>query len=85
MSLIGWILVGLIAGFVASHIVKSRGSGLLVDVFLGVVGAVVGGALFGFLDYPGAAVFNVWSLIVAVAGATLVLFAYHTLVTRRHA
>ena len=53
MSLIGWIVLGLIAGFIASKIVNKAGEGALLDIILGVIGAVVGGWLFHTFGMPG--------------------------------
>jgi uncharacterized membrane protein YeaQ/YmgE (transglycosylase-associated protein family) len=83
MSFVAWIVFGLVAGFIASRIVNSRGSGILVDILLGVVGAVVGGLLFNLAGAGGVTGFNVLSLLVAVFGAMLVLAAYHMVTGRR--
>ena len=83
MSVIGWIVLGLIAGFVASKIVNSEGQGLLLDIVLGIVGAVVGGFLFHQLGAAGVTGFNIYSMFVAVVGAVVVLVVYHLLTGRR--
>ena len=83
MSIIGWIVLGLIAGFIASHLVNRRGEGLLLDIVLGIVGAIVGGWLFAFFGAEGVTGFNIYSMIVAVIGAIVVLVIYHALVGRR--
>ena len=77
MSIIGWIILGLIAGFIASKIVNKQGSGVLVDILLGIVGALVGGWLFVLLGGAGVSGVNIHSLIVAVIGAIAVLLVYH--------
>lgn len=79
MSLLIWILLGLVAGFIAAKIVNKRGEGWVGDIVLGIVGAVVGGWLFGLLGVGGVTGFNLYSLIVAVVGAVVVLFAYHAI------
>jgi uncharacterized membrane protein YeaQ/YmgE (transglycosylase-associated protein family) len=79
MSFLTWIVLGLIAGFIASKIVNNRGEGLFLDVVLGIVGAVVGGWLFGVFGASGVSGVNLYSLLVAVAGAIVVLFAYHAI------
>lgn len=79
MSLLAWIVLGLIAGFIASKIVNRRGEGFVLDVLLGVVGAVLGGLIFRLFGMRGVSGVNLHSLIVAVAGAVLVLIAYHAL------
>jgi uncharacterized membrane protein YeaQ/YmgE (transglycosylase-associated protein family) len=83
MSIIAWIVLGLLSGFIASKLVNKSGEGLILDTLLGVVGAVVGGAAFNFLGAAGVTGFNVWSLFVSVVGAMLVLVVYHALVGRR--
>jgi uncharacterized membrane protein YeaQ/YmgE (transglycosylase-associated protein family) len=79
MSFIAWIVLGLIAGFIASKIVNRAGEGILLDLILGIVGAVVGGWLFRVFGMPGVTGFNVYSLIVAVVGAIVFLVIYHLL------
>lgn len=82
MTFIAWIVLGLIAGFIASKIVNKAGEGLLLDVILGIVGAVVGGWLFRVFGMPGVTGFNAYSLIVAVVGAIVFLVVYHGLFHR---
>jgi uncharacterized membrane protein YeaQ/YmgE (transglycosylase-associated protein family) len=84
MSIIGWILLGLISGFIASKIVNRTGEGAVVDIVLGIVGAVVGGFLFNALGAIGVDGFNVWSMFVAVVGAIVVLLIKHAIMGRRH-
>ena len=83
MSIIGWIILGLIAGFVASKIVNKTGSGIVVDILLGIVGAVVGGFIFAQLGSVGVTGFNLWSMIVAIIGAIVILLIYHAIFGRR--
>lgn len=83
MSIIAWIVLGLIAGFIASKIINKTGEGLLLDIVLGVVGAVVGGWLFNLVGMSGVTGLNVYSLLVAVLGAVVVLVVYHLLIRRR--
>jgi uncharacterized membrane protein YeaQ/YmgE (transglycosylase-associated protein family) len=83
MSIIGWILLGLIAGFVASKIVNKAGEGVVLDIALGIVGAIVGGFLFALLGAQGVTGFNIYSMFVAVIGAIIVLVIYHAVVGRR--
>jgi uncharacterized membrane protein YeaQ/YmgE (transglycosylase-associated protein family) len=83
MSFAVWIVLGLIAGFVASKLVNKTGEGMLLDILLGVVGAVLGGWLFNAFGMHGVTGLNVYSVAVAVIGATVFLVAYHTLTTRR--
>jgi uncharacterized membrane protein YeaQ/YmgE (transglycosylase-associated protein family) len=83
MSIIAWIVLGLIAGFVASKVVNKRGEGLLLDILLGVVGAVVGGWLFHIFGAAGVTGLNLYSLLVAVVGAVVVLVIYHALIGKK--
>ena len=79
MSYLAWILLGLIAGFIGSKIVNKSGAGLLLDIILGIVGAIVGGWLFTSLGASGVTGLNLYSLAVAVAGAIVVLLIYHAI------
>ena len=79
MSFIAWIVLGLIAGFIASNLVNKSGEGFFLDVFLGVVGAVVGGYLFQTFGMSGVSGVNLYSILVAVVGAVVVLVIYHAL------
>jgi uncharacterized membrane protein YeaQ/YmgE (transglycosylase-associated protein family) len=83
MSIVGWILLGLIAGWIASKIVNKSGQGFLLDIVLGVIGAIVGGYLFALVGAEGITGFNVYSMVVAVIGAVIVLIGYHALSGRR--
>jgi uncharacterized membrane protein YeaQ/YmgE (transglycosylase-associated protein family) len=82
MSVIGWIVLGLIAGFIASKIVNKRGEGVLLDIVLGIIGALVGGFLFTQLGATGITGFNLYSMFVAVVGAVVVLLIYHMIAGR---
>jgi uncharacterized membrane protein YeaQ/YmgE (transglycosylase-associated protein family) len=77
MSILGWIVLGLIAGFIASKIVESRGQGFFLNILLGIVGGMVGGYLFEYFGGTGITGFNLWSMFVAVVGAIVVLVVYH--------
>jgi uncharacterized membrane protein YeaQ/YmgE (transglycosylase-associated protein family) len=83
MSFIAWIVLGLIAGFIASKIVNKAGDGMLVDIVLGIVGSVVGGWLFQTFGMAGVTGVNLYSILVAVIGAIVVLAVYHALVRGR--
>jgi uncharacterized membrane protein YeaQ/YmgE (transglycosylase-associated protein family) len=83
MSIFGWILLGLISGFVASKIVNRTGEGFFLDIILGIVGAIVGGFIFTAVGASGITGFNLYSMVVAVIGAIVVLVAYHALFRRR--
>ena len=83
MGIIAWLVLGLIAGFIASKIVNNSGQGVLLDIVLGIIGAFVGGFLFSFFGAAPVTGFNIYSMIVAVVGAVVVLWLYHALVGRR--
>ena len=82
MSVLAWIILGLIAGFIASKVVNGSGQGLLLDIVLGIVGAVVGGFLFGAIGARGITGPNLYSLLVATGGAIVVLRIYHAISRR---
>jgi len=77
MSILAWIVLGLIAGFIGSKIVNKSGEGFILDIILGIVGAVVGGYIFRFFGASGVTGLNIYSLIVAVIGAVVLLVIYH--------
>jgi len=77
MSIFAWIVLGLIAGFIASKIVNKQGEGIFLDIILGIVGAVAGGWLFNMFGAAGVSGLNLYSLLVAVVGAVVVLLLYH--------
>jgi len=79
MSFIAWIVLGLIAGFIGSKIINKRGEGLFLDIILGIIGAVVGGWVFHLFGMSGVTGLNIYSLIVAVIGAVVVLVIYHAI------
>lgn len=83
MSIIGWIVLGLIAGWLGSKIFGTSGNqGLLMDIVLGIIGALVGGFVFSFFGAAGVTGFNIWSLIVATIGALIVLWLYHNVIAK---
>ena len=79
MSVFAWIILGLIAGFIGSKVVNKRGEGLLLDLVLGIVGAIAGGWLFNLFGAAGVTGLNLYSLLVAVVGAIAVLVVYHAI------
>ena len=79
MSLIAWLVVGLIAGFLGSKIVNKRGEGVILDIVLGVVGAFVGGFLSSSLGMGTVDGLNFGSIAIATVGAIVVLIGYHAL------
>jgi uncharacterized membrane protein YeaQ/YmgE (transglycosylase-associated protein family) len=85
MSFLAWIVLGLLAGFIGSKIVNKTGEGVFLDIILGIVGAVVGGWLFNTFGAAGVSGLNLYSLLVAVVGAVVILFVYHAFTGRRTA
>ncbi len=83
MSILAWIVLGLIAGFIASKLVNKTGGNLLFDLVLGVIGAFVGGFLFTRFGAAGVDGLNLYSILVATIGAVVVLFIYHAITGRR--
>ena len=73
MNILLWIILGAIAGWVASLIVKSN-QGILLDIVVGIVGAFVGGFLFNLFGAAGVTGFNIYSILVAIVGAVVLLF-----------
>ena len=79
MGILSWLIVGLIAGFIGSKIVNRTGEGLVRDILLGILGAMVGGAIFTELGFAGVTGVNLASIVVAVIGAIIVLVVYHAI------
>ena len=79
MHLIAWLVLGLVAGFIGSKVVNKSGEGLIMDILLGIVGAFVGGFLFRTFGGHGVTGLDLYSLIVAVIGAIVVLVVYHAI------
>lgn len=82
MSVISWIILGVIAGFLGSKIVNKSGQGMIMDIVLGIIGAIVGGVIFSAFGATGVTGLNIYSLIVAVIGSIVVLWAYHAIAGR---
>ena len=83
MGILSWLILGLIAGFIASKIINKSGEGIIIDIVLGIIGAFVGGWLFSFFGAHGVTGLNIYSMLVAIVGAIVVLLIYHALVRRR--
>jgi uncharacterized membrane protein YeaQ/YmgE (transglycosylase-associated protein family) len=98
MTILAWVVLGLISGFIASMLVDDHGvdshrvdgrrvdsprTGVALDTVLGIAGAIIGGLVFTAVGAGGISEFNLWSLFVATVGAALVLAAYHTLARHR--
>jgi len=82
MSLLAWVILGLVAGFIGSKIVNKRGEGLILDIVLGIIGAVAGGWIFNALGASGVTGLNLYSLFVAVVGSIILLVLYHAVFCR---
>ncbi len=84
MSIIAWLILGLVSGFIASKIINKSGEGLIMDIVLGVVGAFVGGWISTRLFHgPAVTGLNLTSFLVSIVGAIIVLVVYHMVVRRR--
>ncbi len=79
MSILAWIFLGLIAGFIGSKIVNKSGEGIVLDIVLGIIGAIVGGWLFNRFGASGVTGVNLYSLLVAVIGSVILLLLYHAI------
>jgi uncharacterized membrane protein YeaQ/YmgE (transglycosylase-associated protein family) len=79
MGILAWLILGLVAGFIASKVVNKTGEGLVLDLVLGVIGALVGGWIMSLFGEAGVSGLNLYSLVVAVLGAIVVLVAYHAI------
>jgi uncharacterized membrane protein YeaQ/YmgE (transglycosylase-associated protein family) len=83
LGVISWIILGLIAGFIGSKIVNKTGEGLILDIVLGIVGAIVGGFIVNLLGYSGVTGVNIYSIIVSILGAVIVLYVYRMVIGAR--
>jgi uncharacterized membrane protein YeaQ/YmgE (transglycosylase-associated protein family) len=83
MGYLSWLILGLIAGFIGSKIVNNSGQGFFIDIVLGIVGAFVGGYLFTAFGAHGVTGLNIYSMVVAVVGAVVVLWVYHAVTGSR--
>ena len=85
MGILAWIVIGIIAGFLAKSVVPGEApGGVLGDLVVGVVGALIGGWLFTAFGSAGVTGFNLWSLLVAFVGGVVLLLIVR-LFTRRPA
>jgi uncharacterized membrane protein YeaQ/YmgE (transglycosylase-associated protein family) len=81
MSIVIWLFIGLVAGFLGSKIVNKRGEGLMLDIILGLIGSFVGGLIIHLMGFHRNGSILI-SIIVATLGAVLVLVIYHKLIRR---
>jgi len=79
MSILAWLVLGIVAGFIASKVVNKSGEGLIRDLILGVIGAVVGGWIMETFGKAGVSGLNIYSFVVAILGAVLVLVVFHAI------
>lgn len=77
MSLIAWIILGIVTGFIASKVVHGTGRDAVMKIVLGVLGAVIGGWILNAFGLGGVAGLNFFSLLVAALGAALLLIVHH--------
>jgi uncharacterized membrane protein YeaQ/YmgE (transglycosylase-associated protein family) len=85
MSIISWIILGLIAGLIGAKIVNREGQGFWLDIALGIVGALVGGFLFSLFGASGVTGLNIYSMVVAIIGSIAVLLIYNAVMGHRRA
>ncbi len=84
MGIISWLIVGLIAGFLAKYVVPGEGpGGVLGDIIIGIIGAFIGGWVFNLLGHSGVSGINLWSIIVAFVGAVILLFIIRAVTGKR--
>ena len=84
MGILTWIIVGLIAGAVAKLVLPGDDpGGIIVTTLIGIVGAIVGGFIASAIGLGGVTGFNIGTLLIAVAGAILLLLIYRMVVSRR--
>ena len=83
MGWIAWIILGLVSGFIASKLVNHTGSGILIDIVIGIIGAIVGGYIGSALGVGGINGLTLWSIVLSVLGAVIVLWIYNAVAGRR--
>jgi uncharacterized membrane protein YeaQ/YmgE (transglycosylase-associated protein family) len=85
MSIVSWIILGLIVGFVGAKVVNREGQGFWLDIALGIIGALVGGFIFSLFGASGVTGLNIYSMIVAIIGSIVVLLIYNAVMGHRRA
>ncbi len=85
MSIIGWIILGGLAGWLASVLVRGGGLGIVGDIIVGIIGALIGGFLVSLVGGSGVTGFNIWSFLVAVIGAVVLLLIVRAVTGNRAA
>ena len=79
MPLLAWIVLGLIAGYAASKLFNGTGSGVVVDVVIGILGAVIGGGLFSNFVMGTVGGLSLYGVLVAIMGSVSLLLVYHAI------
>ena len=83
MGIIAWLVLGLIAGFLASVVMRGGGYGIIGDIIVGIVGALIGGFIFSLFGGTGVTGLNLWSLVVAFVGACILIAILRAISGRR--
>jgi uncharacterized membrane protein YeaQ/YmgE (transglycosylase-associated protein family) len=84
MGILTWIILGLIAGVIAKLIMPGDDpGGFIITILLGIAGALAGGFIASALDLGGVSGLNIWSIIIAILGAILLLWIYRLVMARR--
>jgi len=84
MSIIAWIILGGLSGWIAGKIVEGKGRGIIVNIFVGLLGALLGGFIISALGGEGVNEFNLWSILVSVFGAVVLLFILNGFKTNKN-
>lgn len=79
MGIFAWLILGLLAGFIGSKIVNKSGEGMIMDILIGIVGALVGGWVVGLFGIAGVTGLDIRSLLVAVVGSIIFLLIYRAI------
>jgi len=80
VSIISWLVVGFIAGLLAKNVVPGEGpGGIIGDIIVGIIGAVLGGWAFNYFGHSGVTGLNFYSIFVAFIGAIILLFIFRTI------
>ena len=83
MSIVGWIIFGAVTGWLGSLLVNKQGEGCILNIALGLVGALVGGFIFSAIGGSSVTGFNLYSMFVAIMGAVIVLVVWHAVTGNR--
>jgi uncharacterized membrane protein YeaQ/YmgE (transglycosylase-associated protein family) len=84
MSILAWIVVGIIAGWLAKMVIPGEApAGLIGDLVVGVVGAIIGGWVFNYFGHPGVTGLNLGSIVVAFIGGVILLWLLRLVTGRR--